>query len=77
MKWVYIVSITTLVILMFIFQWPKIKTVEKNEKIAFITLTVLGWAIAIFYVIFPSMPSPAKIVDFTLMQISNIFRTLW
>lgn len=54
MKWVYIVSITALVILMFIFQWPKIKTVEKNEKIAFITLTVLGWAIAIFYVTFAS-----------------------
>lgn len=77
MKAVYIVSITTLVILMFIFQWPKIKATEKKEKAAFVTLTVLGWAIAVFYVIFPSMPSPAKIVDFTLMQISNIFRTLW
>ncbi|MEK4149360.1 hypothetical protein NST02_20080 [Robertmurraya sp. FSL W8-0741] len=77
MKAVYIVSITTLVILMFIFQWPKIKATEKKEKAAFVTLTAIGWAIAVFYVIFPSMPSPAKIVDFTLMQISNFFRTLW
>jgi multisubunit Na+/H+ antiporter MnhB subunit len=72
MKGVYIVSITVVVILMCIYQWPKIKSTEIKEKAAFATLTVIGWVVAVIYVIFPNMDSPAKIVDFIIIQLRNI-----
>ncbi|PAK53844.1 hypothetical protein [Paenibacillus sp. 7541] len=58
MKVVYIVGITFLVLLMFIYQWPRIQSGERREKAAFAALTV--------------MTSPAKIIDFLLVQLRNI-----
>ncbi|MBX4149105.1 hypothetical protein [Paenibacillus lautus] len=73
MKGVYIVSITVVAILMFIYQWPKIKSTEVKEKAAFATITVIGWGAAIIYIIFPNMGSPAKIIDFIIVQLFGPF----
>ncbi|MEK3734245.1 MULTISPECIES: hypothetical protein [Paenibacillus] len=72
MKVVYIVGITFLVLLMFIYQWPRIQSGERREKAAFAALTVMGWGIATMYIMFPTMTSPAKIIDFLLVQLRNI-----
>ncbi|PJN54407.1 hypothetical protein PAEVO_11280 [Paenibacillus sp. GM2FR] len=72
MKVVYIVGITVLVLLMLFYQLPRIKSAERKEKAAFATLTGMGWVIASMYIIFPTMTSPAKIIDFLLVQLRNI-----
>ncbi|SFM29410.1 hypothetical protein SAMN04487943_11272 [Gracilibacillus orientalis] len=77
MKGVYIVSITAVVMWMFIYQWPKIESTKVKEKIAFATLTIIGWVVSIIYIIFPNATSPAKIVDFILIQLKNIILALF
>lgn len=72
MKGVYIVSITATVLLIFIFQWKKLKNAEMKEKAAVASIMVIGWAAAVLYVIFPKMSSPAKMLDFILVQLRNM-----
>lgn len=71
MKGVYIGSVTVVVVLLFLYQWPKMKSNDRKEKAAFATITMIGWAAAVVYIIFPEMTSPAKVLDFILVQVRN------
>ncbi|GAB2559164.1 hypothetical protein [Gracilibacillus alcaliphilus] len=73
MKGVYIFSVTVMVVLMFIYQWLIIKSTEKKEKMVFSSLILLGWSLAVAYIVFPNMDSPAKIMDYVLKGLRNIF----
>ncbi|GIP17947.1 hypothetical protein J40TS1_35890 [Paenibacillus montaniterrae] len=71
MKGVYIGSVTVVVVLLFLYQWPKMKSNDRKEKAAFATIAMIGWAAAVVYIIFPEMTSPAKVLDFILVQVRN------
>ncbi|MBO0993184.1 hypothetical protein [Bacillus sp. SD088] len=73
MKGVYIFCVTAVVVLMFIYQWPKIQSTEIKEKLVFSSLTLTGWSLAVAYIIFPNMDSPAKIVDYVLTSLRSNF----
>lgn len=73
MKGVYIFSVTAVAVLLFIYQWSKIKSTEKKEKIVFSSLILIGWSLAVTYIVFPNMDSPAKIMDYILTSLRNIF----
>lgn len=71
MKGVYIGSVTVVIVLLFLYQWPKMKSNDRKEKAAFATIAMIGWAAAVVYIIFPEMTSPAKVLDFILVQVRN------
>lgn len=71
MKGVYIGSVTVVVVLLFLYQWPKMKSNDRKETAAFATIAMIGWAAAVVYIIFPEMTSPAKVLDFILVQVRN------
>ncbi|WP_208592394.1 hypothetical protein [Gracilibacillus suaedae] len=77
MKGIYILSITAVVLLIFIYQWPKIESTKVKEKVAFATITIIGWVASIIYIVFPYSTSPAKIVDFILIKLKNIILALF
>ncbi|AAY60297.1 hypothetical protein I6G76_00065 (plasmid) [Bacillus cereus] len=63
MKWITVVGITVCVILMTFYEWPKMDWNQKKEKIAFITLTAMGWLLAILLLFFPDMPGPTQMIE--------------
>ncbi|MDN3015893.1 hypothetical protein PH210_06685 [Paenibacillus sp. BSR1-1] len=56
-------AITVGVVLLILFEWPKMKQNQKKEKAAFVTLTAMGWLLAILLVFFPDMPGPTQMIE--------------
>ncbi|MGG0278096.1 hypothetical protein [Bacillus rhizoplanae] len=58
-----IVGITFLVCLMALYQWPKMNHYPKKDKFVFVSLTAIGWILAILLNHFPDMPGPNKLIQ--------------
>ncbi|MFE5320399.1 hypothetical protein ACFQ88_16945 [Paenibacillus sp. NPDC056579] len=56
------ITITVAVILLFWYEWPKLKRYSGKEKGAFIAITALGWILSILLLLFPEMPGPTQLV---------------
>jgi len=63
MKWLTIAGITLCVILMALFEWPKMDRHQKKEKAAFVTIVAMGWLLVILLLFFPEMPGPTQMID--------------
>jgi multisubunit Na+/H+ antiporter MnhB subunit len=63
MKGAAVVGITILVVLIFLYEWPKMKRNQKKEKAAFVALTAMGWVLAVLLVFFPDMPGPTQVIS--------------
>lgn len=63
MKFATILGITVVLILMALYEWPKMNKNQKKEKWTFIVLTMAGGLLAVLLVFFPSMPGPPNLID--------------
>jgi multisubunit Na+/H+ antiporter MnhB subunit len=63
MKFAAITGITILVILIVLYEWPKMKPKQKKEKAAFLTVTGMGWILAVILVFNPDIPGPTQMID--------------
>ncbi|MFE0299106.1 hypothetical protein [Priestia megaterium] len=63
MKWITVIGITVCVVLIFLYEWPKMDRNQKKEKAAFVILTTMGWLLAILLLFFPDMPGPTQMID--------------
>jgi hypothetical protein len=63
MKWITVIGITVCVVLIFLYEWPKMDRNQKKEKAAFVLLTTMGWLLAILLLFFPDMPGPTQMID--------------
>ncbi|MEH7023885.1 hypothetical protein [Priestia megaterium] len=63
MKWITVIGITVCVVLIFLYEWPKMDRNQKKEKAAFMILTTMGWLLAILLLFFPDMPGPTQMID--------------
>lgn len=68
-----ILGVTITLVLIFLYQWPKLKKNEKKVKIAFFSLMLLNWVLAVLLVIYPEMPGPGQLIDF----IYKSFEPFW
>lgn len=50
-------------VLIFLYEWPKMDRNQKKEKAAFVILTTMGWLLAILLLFFPDMPGPTQMID--------------
>ncbi|BBH19123.1 hypothetical protein Back11_04680 [Paenibacillus baekrokdamisoli] len=63
MRWAAILGITVIVVLMAMYEWPKMNQHLKKEKVAFAAILIIGWLLAILLVFYPDMPGPTQMVD--------------
>ena len=63
MKWITIVGITICVVVIALYEWPQMEQNQKKEKAAFVTLTAMGWLLAILLLFFPDMPGPTQMIE--------------
>ncbi|MEY2196586.1 hypothetical protein AB7942_28300 [Neobacillus sp. BF23-41] len=58
-----VLAITVGVVLITLYEWPKINQNQKKEKAAFVTLTAMGWLLSILLLYFPDMPGPTQMIE--------------
>lgn len=63
MKWAAIIGISFIVLLIALYEWPKMNKNQKREKTAFFILSVLGWLVAVLLVFNPEMPGPTQMIE--------------
>ncbi|WP_227938968.1 hypothetical protein [Alkalihalobacillus deserti] len=63
MKGLIILGITIVIVLMFLYEWPKINQTQKKEKYTFVVLSAMSWILAVLLLFFPEMPGPTELVD--------------
>uniref|UniRef100_A0A942T7V0 Uncharacterized protein n=1 Tax=Neobacillus citreus TaxID=2833578 RepID=A0A942T7V0_9BACI len=68
-----ILGVTVILVLILLFQWPKLKKNERKVKIAFFSLMVVNWGLAVLLVFFPEMPGPGQFIDFLYKS----FKPFW
>jgi multisubunit Na+/H+ antiporter MnhB subunit len=68
-----ILGVTVILVLIFLYQWPKLKKNGRKVKMAFFLLMLLNWVLAVLLVIFPEMPGPGQLIDF----IYKSFEPFW
>jgi multisubunit Na+/H+ antiporter MnhB subunit len=59
-----IFGITALLVLIYLWERPKLKKNGRKIKVVFFTLLTIGWLLAILLVLFPNMPGPSQLIDF-------------
>lgn len=72
MKSAALFGITIVVILISLYEWPKIKKNQNKEKWSFVTLTMAGWLLAVLLIIFPEMPGPTQWIDIIFKPLGKL-----
>ncbi|MBM7653883.1 hypothetical protein [Neobacillus cucumis] len=72
MKWGPLLGCTALIILIILFQWPKLNQDQKKEKAALIILSALGWIMANLLLFFPDIPGPTELVDWIYRPLGKL-----
>jgi hypothetical protein len=62
-KWGAVSAILIIVILMTLYEWPRINQNQKKEKAAFVALTAIGCLLGILLQFYPKLPSPTQLVE--------------
>ena len=73
MEWVAVLGIAAVLVLMALYEWPRMKSQGKREKFAFAALTVLGGILAVLLVFVPEMPGPTDFIETLYKPLTNIF----
>jgi hypothetical protein len=48
MRWDVLLLATIIIVFGILYEWPKIKKSPKKDKVAFCTLLIIGWGLAMF-----------------------------
>ncbi|MFP3125246.1 hypothetical protein OH784_21405 [Ectobacillus funiculus] len=63
MTWFFVIGITLVVVLMILYEWPRMNPNQKKEKSVFIILIAMEWALAILLLFFPDLPRPEQMIE--------------
>lgn len=63
MKWAAAVGIAVVVLLIVLYEWPRIGEEKKKEKAAFAALTAFGCVLGGLLILFPGLPGPTQWVE--------------
>ncbi|WP_240374861.1 hypothetical protein [Bacillus piscicola] len=59
MKGIQVIGVTIVVILITLYEWPKLGKQQRKEKTAFVTCTGIVWVLAVILLFFPDMQGPS------------------
>ena len=71
MKFGGILGVTVLLVLIYWLQWPVLEKNIKKVKMAFLSIMIVNWVLAVLLVIFPEMPVLGK---WLISSISHLSR---
>ncbi|TWD99596.1 hypothetical protein FB550_107232 [Neobacillus bataviensis] len=74
MKWGTILGCTALIIVIILFQSSRLKQKQVKEKAALLTLSILGWILAILMLFFPDMPGPTQFIDWMYRPLGELLK---
>ena len=63
MTWFFVIGITLVVVLMILYEWPRMNPNQKKEKSVFVILVAMEWVLAILLLFFPDLPRPAQMME--------------
>jgi multisubunit Na+/H+ antiporter MnhB subunit len=72
MRWGALLGVSVMIFLLILFGSPGINKKQKKEKIAYITLFVIGWLLACMLILFPDTPGPTQVVDRMLKPLGKL-----
>jgi len=72
MNWGLVFASISIMIAMFLYQWPKLKKNQKKEKAAFLFFSILGWLLSILLMINPEIPGPTQLTDWIYKPIGKL-----
>ncbi|WP_416827808.1 hypothetical protein [Ectobacillus polymachus] len=72
MKWITTLGITIFLLLIILYEWPKIGINHKKEKISLVTITVIGWLLSILLLFFPDMPGPTQMIEMLFKPLDKL-----
>ena len=58
MKWLLSLAVTSVIVLIALFEWPYLKTDKQKEKKLFLVILAFDWVFAIILLFYPDLPSP-------------------
>ncbi|MGC5328085.1 hypothetical protein [Brevibacillus sp. SYSU BS000544] len=70
MRWSVILGVTFIVVLIVLFEWPRMKNHPKRDKIAFAGLLLIGWVLSMLDL--QNMAGPNTLVEMIFKPISVI-----
>lgn len=76
MKWGISLIIPVIVVIMTLYEWPKMTPEMAKEKKAFAVFTILGTVLAYVLLFNPNMPGPTTLIDFLYKPLVNILDSL-
>lgn len=72
MKWGALFGYSLLIICIVMFQLAKVKKDNKKEKVALISLSLLGWILATLLLFIPELPGPTQLIDHVFKPLGNL-----
>jgi multisubunit Na+/H+ antiporter MnhB subunit len=67
-----IAIVTVIVLLMILYEWPKINSNQKKEKVAFAAVAAIGTLLAILLIFIPDMPNPSQLVEWIYKPLGKL-----
>ena len=76
MKWAAVLGIATILVIITLREWPKLRPEMKREKAAFAILTILDGTLAFLLVFYPDLPGPTQGLDAMTKPLVKFFGNL-
>lgn len=76
MRWAQVLGIAVLLLLMALFDWPKMSRNMKREKIAYASLAGMGAVLAVLLVYDPELPGPTQWLQVLYQPLVQIMEKL-
>lgn len=70
----YMLGISLLALLVFLYDWPRIGKDRTRERSACAILTVAGWLILLLTALFPHMPGTTRLMEVLYKPFSNLMK---
>jgi multisubunit Na+/H+ antiporter MnhB subunit len=67
-----IAIVAVIVLLMILYEWPKINSNQKKEKVAFAAVAAIGTLLAILLIFIPDMPNPSQLVEWIYKPLGKL-----
>ncbi|MFD0824265.1 hypothetical protein ACT8ZR_01130 [Neobacillus sp. M.A.Huq-85] len=75
MKTLEILGVTTLLLLIYLFERPKLKDNGLKVQMTFCAFLLFDWILAAILILFPKIPGPGQVIDIIYKSIGVFWET--
>ncbi|WP_028782358.1 hypothetical protein [Thalassobacillus devorans] len=72
MNWLSFFGVSIVVLLIILYEWPKMEENQVKEKRLFIVLVFGTWVIAGMLIFFPDLPGPIDLITYLFSPMEDI-----